>query len=152
MKKQLSYKELQKFDNIATSYLIREGYYIPPSVPKEGEPMKPGYFSPKPSTKLVANIKNIVKQANKHFEDYREKDADLAVDNCAVDEKTKAILMDGDKYRFTQEGMKAYTKARRELSETKVEIHVRITEGEWDLSDEEREVFEGVVIPEQVEA
>jgi len=133
MKKQLTYKELQVFDNMATSYLIRRGYFIPACLPKEGEPMKPGYFSAKPATKLVANLKNVIKQAHKHFEEYREKEGDLAIDNCATDEKTKAILMDGDKYRYTQDGLKAFIKARRELSETKVDIHARITDGEWEL-------------------
>lgn len=149
MKKEISYKELQKFDNFATSYLIRTGYFVPAQLQTKDSPMKPGFFTEKKATKLVANLKNLIKQANDHFDVYKEKQTELYVDNCAVDEQTKAILLDErGGYKFTKEGQKKLIKDLKELNNSKVEINIRITEGEWELSDEEAEAFSGLAIPE----
>ena len=137
MKKEQSYKELQRFDNLATAYLRREGYFD-----------ETGWTKKEP-TKLVSNIKNVLKQAGKLFEEHKEKVEDLSIDHCLVDEKTKAILREANgAYKFEKEELKKFNTAIRELANSKVEIHIRITEGDWDLTDDEKEVFSGIVIPE----
>lgn len=137
MKKSQTYRELQRFDNIATAYLRREGYFD-----------ENGWTKKEP-TKLVSNIKNVIKQAGKLFEVYKEKVDDLSIDHCLVDEKTKAILREENgAYKFGKEELKKFNAAIKELSNSSVEVHTRITEGEWDLTDEEREVFSGLVIAE----
>lgn len=137
MKKAQSYKELQRFDNLATAYLKREGYFD-----------ENGWTKKEP-TKLVSNIKNVLKQAGKLFEEYKEKVDDLSIDHCLVDEKTKAILREENgAYKFEKEELKKFNTAIRELANSKVDVHIRITEGDWDLTDDEREVFSGIVIPE----
>lgn len=159
MKKSVSYKRLQQFDTLATNYLINNGYFTP-AVPAKGDvPALPGGFTKKPATKLVENIKKIIKQTDKLYDGFAEEKADILLDNCLVDEKTKAILYDESKddkgsivrnYKFTVAQQKEVNKKIRELSLKEVEIHVRITEGDLDLTDEEREAFSGIVIPEQI--
>lgn len=137
MKKLQTYKELQTFDNLATAYLKREGYFD-----------ENGWTKKEP-TKLVSNLKNVLKQAGKLFEEYKEKVEDLSIDHCLVDEKTKAILREANgAYKFEKEELKKFNTAVRELANSKVDIHIRITEGDWDLTDDEKEAFNGIVIPE----
>lgn len=144
MKKQLTYQQLQKFDNLATSYLIRNGYFIP------SDGRIPGKFTDEKPTKLVLNMKNVIKQAGKHFETYKELANDIRLDNCLVDEKTKAVLYeaDGVNFKFSKDGLREVTKAIKDLSQTEVEIHIRITEGDLALTDEEKEAFNGIIISE----
>ncbi|MGA4923211.1 hypothetical protein, partial [Bacillus subtilis] len=67
---------------------------------------------------------------------------DLSIDHCLVDEKTKAILREANgAYKFEKEELKKFNTAVRELSNSAVEVHVRITEGDWDLTDDEKEAF-----------
>ena len=142
MKAERTYKELQKFDGISTKYMVANGYYV---FAEDGK----GSYTEKEPTKLVTNIKNVIKQITKHFEEFNELAEEQRIDNCSVDEKTKIILREPDRsYKFTKEGLKALNKAFKELENTKVEIHIRITEGEWELSDDEKEVFSGLVIPD----
>ena len=149
MKKEFSYKQLQKFDNFATSYLIKNGYYSVGSPGGDGKEPIPAGFTNKENTKLSANIRNIIKQWQKCFAEYKETLDDLELDHCAVDDKTKVVLTDSKGQRmFTPEKAKLLKKAIREFSETNVVINVRITEGDWELTDEERDAFNGLVIPE----
>lgn len=157
MKKSISYKRLQQFDILGTNYLINNGYLTNPVPAKGDEPAKQGGFTTKELTKLVVNIKNIIKQSDKLYAGFSEEKTNILIDNCAVDDKTKAIIYDESKdaagntirnYRFTKEGQKEVNKQIKELLEKEVEIHVRITEGDWVLTDEEKEAFNGIVIPE----
>lgn len=136
MKKSVTYRELQKFDNLATAYLRRNEYFDDKG------------WTKKEPTKLVTNIKNVVKQCAKHFETYKELVDEIHIDNCLVDEKTKAILREENgTYKFSKEGLKEVSKKIKDLAGTSVDLHVRITEGNLDLSDEEKEAFNGIVIP-----
>lgn len=149
MKKQLSYKELQNFDNAATLYLIKNGYFTNAVSETETTPAKPAGFTTKPNTKFSANLRKVINQAAQHFKEYSEAIDDLQIKYCAVDEKTKTILLDDKGNRkFTIEGHQSLKKAIKELSNEKVEINTRITEGDWDLTDEEKQAFNGIVIPE----
>ncbi|MEK6882525.1 MAG: hypothetical protein AABY22_23085 [Nanoarchaeota archaeon] len=137
MKTEKTYKELQSFDNAATLYLIKNEYF------------KDGKFTDKATTKLVSNMKNVIKQAGKHFEEFKELGNDIQIDYCSVDEKTKVILYNQDKsYQFTKEKLKECNKAIKELAEKKVTVHTRITDGEFELTDEEKEAFSGILIHE----
>ena len=49
---------------------------------------------------------------------------------------------------FTVEKQKELNKKLKELWKQEAEIYPRITEGEFGLTDEEKEVFSGIVIPE----
>ena len=151
MKVEKSYKELQAFDNVATAYLIKHGFF------KINPETKQGDFTNKEITKLVANMKKIIKQGQELFAEYSEKVADLKIDYCSVDEKTKAILYDDvpnskggvdRNYRFTKERLKEFNKKVKELADEKVELHARITDGEWELTDDEKDAFSGLLIPE----
>jgi len=151
MKKSITYREGQKLNNYIVNYFITNGYFIA-GVPASGDkPATPGRWTEKTPTKLVANMKNIDKQWAKIYEEYTSLRDDLQLDHCATDEKTKVILMndDGKTRKFTVEGEKALKKAIKELDATSVEIHVRITtEGIDYLTEDEREVFNGILIPE----
>lgn len=149
MKKQITYKEMQVLDNFATSYLIRTGYFKA-AVPSKGDlPAVPGEWTLKTPTKFVLNLKNVIKQCGKHFTDYSEMQNDIYLDNCAVDEKTKVVLYTpAGGYQFTKESIKKVNSEIKELANKTIDIHVRITEGDWELTDAEREAFNGIVIPE----
>ncbi len=148
MKKKITYKKLQEFDKMATNYLVKNGYFTP-AVFKDGHPVSAGEFTNKEQTKLVANMKNIVKQGKKAFEEFTELQNNIYIDNCAVDEKTKVMILDAKGgYQFTPEKQKEVYKKIKELVISEIEIHARITEGEWGLTDEEKEAFNGIIIPE----
>lgn len=139
MKTEKTHKEIRELDATISLYFINNGYWD-----KEKK-----QFSKKELTKLSHNMKNIKKQAEKILEQYTSDRDDLQIDHCAIDEKTKAMLKHPDGTRqFTQDGEKKLKAALKNLDETKVTIHARITEGEWDLTDEEKEVFSGILIPE----
>lgn len=157
MKKTVTYKQIYNFDTVAMAYLTKEGFYIQPVAAKGDEPAKPGKYTDAPLTKLATNIKKVIKQTDALYEEFNEKKTDIFLDAASVDDKTKVILYDDVKdglgnisrnYRFTVEKQKEVNKKIKELMNREVEIHVRITEGEWKLTDEEREAFNGIVIPE----
>lgn len=147
---QISYKRLQKFDDAATKYLIENGYFIAGKKATDTTPATDGKFTDKKETILVANLKKVIKQGNKHFEEYASKIDDLQLDHVAIDEKTKVILKDAKGMRqFTVEGEKALKADIKKLAEQEdLVIYPRITQGDWQLSDYEKEAFSGLVIPE----
>lgn len=148
MKKSLTYNEIKKFDVLATEYLVNNGYYIKQKKDSDGN-ITNGKFTDKENTKLTANIRNIIKQFNKHFELYQELKDDILRDNCSVDDKTKIILRDEKGgYKFTVEQEKNIIRQTKELDKQQVDVNVRITDGEWILSEDEIEIFNGIVIPE----
>lgn len=149
MKKTLTYKDLQLFDNAATRYMIRTGYFKPGKPASGEEPATNGEWTLKIPTKFVLNLKNVIKQAAKHFADYSELHNDIHLEHCATDEKTKVVLYTPTGgYQFTKEAIKKVNSEIKELANKTIEIHARITEGDWDLTDEEKEAFNGIVIPE----
>lgn len=139
MKVEKTHREVQILNNFCSSYLLNNGYW---DVEKK-------QFSKKALTKLAANCKNIKKQCEKLFEEYVSAKDDLQIDHCATDEKSGVMLMNENGSRqFKPEGEKKLKAALKALDETKVELSARITDGVFDLTDEEEEVFSGVLIPE----
>lgn len=134
MKTKKTYLELIKFNAVAGVYLEKN---------KESE------------NKICVALKNVIKkQVVKHFENYNEEVDILQLNNCATDEKTRVILKDEKGNRqFTVEGELKLKKESKLLLAQTVEMHQRIPEGIDDLiaklTDEEKEYFSGIVIPEQ---
>ena len=147
MKAERTYKELQEFDNAATAYLVANGYYD-----KDNR-----RFTDKEPTKLVSNMRNVIKQCSKHFEEFEECMEELRIDHCSVDEKSKVILRELDKtYKYTKEKLKELNTAAKNLRNEKVVIHERMTvlekDQKWDLSEEEIRCFGGLIIPKEAES
>jgi hypothetical protein len=104
-------------------------------------------------TKLCANMRNVEKQMNK-ITTLREADLqNLRLDYCMLDEKTQRILKD-------DKGNLEYTKAKAKELEAAIAEYNNNHKFELDarivpdfrvecLTEEEREVFSGVYIPEQ---
>lgn len=149
MKKSITYKEAQILNNMLSNYFVDNGYW---DVEKKTWSEK----CTKEPTKLFVNMRNIKKQVEELQIEYNEKVDDLRLDNCATDEKTGVILhtdvvgKDGQITQikqFTPAGTKKFNKEVKELLEKEVDIHVRITEGEFNLTDEQKEHFNGILIP-----
>ncbi|HJY63371.1 MAG TPA: hypothetical protein VJ455_04380 [Ignavibacteria bacterium] len=135
MKIQKTYFELINFNQVAEVYLDR-------CIKKEAE------------NKLCSAIKQFSKQLKNIFENYNDERDNLQLNNCSVEEKTKVILKDDKGNRqFTIEAEKKLKKELKELLLTKIECHARVPEGIdeliAELTEMERAVFSGIIIPEQ---
>ena len=150
MKKTITYKRLQGFDLMATNYLIKNDFFTPAEKNENGQVTKAGFFTNKAETRLVKNIKNIIKQANVHFDKYKEEIGDIYDNLCLEDPKTKALLYNANgSHQLDREGTKKAKEQVKALSEKEIEINIRITDGDFDdLTSEEKEAFNGIVIPE----
>ena len=138
-----TYQELNTFSIIAAIYVRDQAI-----VNKEHE------------NKLVQAIKLIAKQLKPIFENYEDEKDTLQLNNCLVDEKTKAVLYDdvtvGNEVRrlrkFTAAGEIKLKKEIKLLDLTEVEVHPRILEGIDDLiltlSEQQLVAFSGLIIPE----
>ena len=77
---------------------------------------------------------------------YSEKAEDARTECGATDEKG-IILMDGDNYRFSKEGIRTLTAALRKLNSEEVEIEPYwATEVPEDLAGDVADIFEGFVL------
>lgn len=149
MKVEKTYSELMKFAAVAENYLNKQKAKNAAKVePKETEK----------ENKLVLGIKSFSKQLSKLFEGYNEERDNLQLDNCLVDETTKAILYDtlpngARNRRFTVAAEKNLKKELKNLGETNVSVDSRIIKGVEDLiselDEEEIEHFSGLVIESQ---
>src|SRR3972149_7787677 len=133
MKIQRTYLELITFNQVAAAYIEKN---------KEAE------------NKLCSSIKQFSKQLKNIFENYNDERDNLQLNNCSVEEKTKVILKDDKGNRqFTIEAEKKLKKELKELLLTKIECHARVPEGIdeliAELTEMERAVFSGIIIPEQ---
>lgn len=128
MKLEKTYKEVFELEQAAAFYI------------QKNEEVK---------NKMTESIRLFFKQVQKIREKYNDELSMLRIDNAAVDEKTKVLLMDEKgNYKFTKEGAKALIEGNKQLLETKVTVHTRIcNEVPSDLADEQKEIFAGVLIP-----
>lgn len=151
--KKTTYRSAQKFDAIATQYLIRNGFFDP----------EKREWTKKDGTKLSENLKSVLKQWNNHLETYQEEIAAINRNNALVDEKTKALLREevtiigkdggtqksnSGNYKYSAEGEAKREKEIKELNKTEISFNARITDIFSDLTDDEYEFFQGFVIPE----
>lgn len=101
-----------------------------------------------PNTKLYYAIKRVLKGMRRPMEQHAEAIQDINVEHAATEEKTGALLMDGERFRFTRDGMKARLVALRKLNEeTEYEVEPYFaTEIPKDLTEEELEAFSGFIL------
>ena len=146
MKIERSYLTLYTFKQMAADYLIR----------KKGK-----------ENKICDSILSFEKQFEKINDSHMEEAEDCRRNNCMTvkdGEKKGAIIYDdvpnnlGGVTRqkcFTPAGEKQLNIDLKALMDKKVEVHSRIAEGEGikeliaELTPDEREIFSGIVIPEQ---
>lgn len=117
--------------------------------------------------KIIASIKSLAtKQISKIFDKYNEDREEIRLNNCAVNPADQTILREpntanyrgesvaGD-YKFTKEGQIKASQEIKALLASTVELDSRIATGTEDLiaemTDQEREIFSGVLIPVQLE-
>jgi len=148
-----SYLELFQFESVGSAYIA--------NVAAKSETSN----QIKIEDKLCVQIKNVFKQIVKIRETYNEEVDRLQTNNCMTYPEGhkfhKAIMYEevkmpdgtmGRQKQFNPEGELKLKKELKVLLDEKVDIHSRIPEGveEFikDLSDYEKEVFSGLVIPE----
>lgn len=134
-----TYRQLQEFEAVAANYLANNGY------------IAENAFTKKENTKFTASLRNVMKQIGKHYESMNEEIDTIRIQHAATDEKTKVLLRD-DKggYMFTPEKLIELKAALKSFRETAVEIYERLVDADAvpsDLTEEEIEVFESIVIP-----
>lgn len=130
MKAIKNYTQLFEFNSIAQNYLQKNN-----------------------DNKISASISNVLKRLKPLFEDYNDERDTLQINNCLVDEKTKAMLKHPDGSRmFSREGEINLKKQIKELNQRTIEFHPIIADGIEDLiiglEKYERDAFSGIVIPE----
>ena len=115
---------------------------------KEGEKLE--------GTKLKFAYDKFVKRvtdANKIAqENFKEKLEDIKIDLCSIDEKGNIIhelMGDSLQYKFTKENQKELNKKAREIQIKELEFDFTgLLVCPDNLTDEQKEVFAGVLIPE----
>ncbi len=126
------------------------------------------YLQKNPENKVsAAIIKFADKQLKQIFTDYEDELDNLRLNNCLVDEKTRAVLHKERKLidangkeiivmdrQFSPEGEIKLKGEIKELNKVGVDVHSRILDGIDDLiklmTDEEKEAFSEIFIPKQV--
>lgn len=100
------------------------------------------------NTRFDYALKRVLKSMRTPMERHAEAIQDINVEHAATEEKTGVLLMDGERFRFTRDGMKLRLTALRKLNDEakyKVEPYFA-TEVPEDLTEEEREAFAGFVL------
>lgn len=133
MKIEKTYLELIEFHAIANRFLSKN---------KDNE------------NKLVSSVRSVItKQIKNHFDTYNDELDTIQLNNCAVDDKTKVIILGDGKRQYTIEGQLKLKAEHKTLLNQRVDIHARIAPGIDELitllTEEEKEAFSGIVIPEQ---
>ena len=157
MKVKKNLYRLRMFHAAGTDYLVKNGYYARTEKGTDGKVIKE-HYTDKPHTKLSAAIKSVfLKQLPTALGHFDEKMEDVALENAATD-KDNIILVQTEAnpqlgvpttYRYTVEGKKKLIEAQRAIVDEEYELDARIVD-EWqkyNLLDEERIAFAGIVIP-----
>lgn len=93
--------------------------------------------------KLSYAIKKTIKRIQEASEDFNEKAEDLRIEYCSTDEKGNVVKVNGQ-YQFTKENLR---KLNADFKKLFLEIDPYFaTEIPEDLTDEQTEAFEGIVI------
>jgi hypothetical protein len=116
--------------------------------------------------KITGSIKNIGKEVQKIFDKYNEDVEDARLNNCAVNPADQTILREPSttdfrgntvpgNYKFTVAGQKKLNEDIKALLAVSVEVDSRIAEDTEKLiasmTEQEREMFSGLVIPVQLQ-
>ena len=147
MKKTITYKQAEELSSQAHNYLFKNGVL---SFNKETNSLESTDTKP---TKLSQGLKNIIKQVSKLSEEIIAESNELLWKNALVDDKTKRLIMEADNktYAFTADGRIKYQADIKALKEKEVDIHIRLQEEE-SVDLEEYDMFNGIVVPEVVNA
>ncbi len=97
-------------------------------------------------SKMSYAIKKIGKRLKTIFEDYNEAINELGINNCSVDEKQNIIKDAKGELVFTKENLIKKNKESKAFLNTQVEIEPYICTEIPELTEEEKEVFEGILI------
>ena len=90
--------------------------------------------------KVNKNITSVVESINENIEDLR-------IEHCSVDEKGNVLKDEKGNYKFSKDGLRALAKAVKELNNKIFEIEPFFaTEIPDDLTEEQKEIFTGLVI------
>lgn len=129
MKVTRTFTELQRFNLVAGAYL------------KKHEAAE---------NKLCRSIRQFVKQLQGVFDEMNEEFETIRIDNCAVDEKTQAVLTTPEGgYQFTKDGLRAVAAANKISYKREFTLDARMVgEVPPDLTEEEQTAFSGIVIPQ----
>lgn len=105
----------------------------------------------KGESKLSYAVKKVQKKLSKTIEEYVDKIKDLEIDKASVDKEGNLLIKD-NKYQYTKENLKDLNKARKELYESsiievyKVDSHIVEYIDEYELTLEQKDIFEGFVL------
>ena len=97
-------------------------------------------------SKMSYAIKKIGKRLKTIFEYYNEKINEIGINNCSVDDKQNIIKDEKGELVFTKENLIKKNKESKALLSTEVEIEPYICTEIPELTEEEKEVFEGILI------
>lgn len=137
MKIEKTYPELVRFNKIAQMYIERTST---------------DQYGALPENKLCVAIRSIQKkQFPKISEEFNNYLDDARIDYCATDSNGVILRGEDNAYMFTKDGMRELKKKIREINEKPFTLDARIVEGIDELiaalTPEEKEVFNGIVIP-----
>ncbi len=105
----------------------------------------------KGESKLSYAVKKVQKKLAKTIEEYVDKIKDLEIDKASVDKEGNLLIKD-NKYQYTKDNLKELNKAKKELYESSivevynVDSHIVEYIDEYELTLEQKEIFEGFVL------
>ena len=125
-----TYSDLIRLSNVINAYLEKN---------KDAE------------NKICASVKLVKKQLPKAFDEFNDLRDTAQINNCAVDEKGIIVKNEKGERQFTPAGEIKLKSDLKDLLNTEVELHSRISEGIEDLipalTDDEKELISELVIP-----
>lgn len=99
-----------------------------------------------PNTKLEYACQKFLRQYNDIQGKIREMQEDARIEHCSTDEKG-TVLIEGDKYQYTKEGLKALNTAIRACDSMEFEVKPYFaSELPEDISPITFEIIEGVIV------
>ncbi len=133
MKTKTTFERLFEFARAADGWLARD---------KANERTKLGYAI----SRMTARVK-------KAQERYLAAVEDINIDACATDDKGIILRDSRGDFTYTRDGLKQRNKLRQELYESEIEVEPYFaTQLPDDLTEAEREAFEGFVVREEMAA
>ncbi len=139
-----SYKDVAEFDQQARGYLARRD--------AKWRQENPESKVDPPTSKFVYAINRMLKRSQSILNDYREKVEDLNIKYCSEDEKGNVETDERGQFKFKRDELISRNKDQRVLFKTQTEIEAyHATEVPDDLTQEEKDIFAGFVMPEEPE-
>ncbi len=103
-------------------------------------------------TKFRYALERMDKRLKKILDDYADALNDLQISNAAEDDRGVLLTDDKGNFRYTKQGLLDRNKAQRDLLQKEIEVDpYYATELPPELSDAEKEICAGFVMPETVQ-